>query len=137
MSFLIDTNVISELRRGRRADARVITWFSALDPRAIYLSVVTVGEIRKGIERIRHRGDHVAARSLDDWLSKLVDTYGTRILPIDQVIAERWGRLNVPDPVSVLDGLLAATALVHGLTVATRNLADFEPTGAACLNPFR
>lgn len=136
MSFLLDTNVISELRRGRRAQTGVVTWFSSLDPREIYLSVITVGEVRKGIERVRHRGDQVAAQSLDEWLATLVDAYASRILPIDQAIADRWGRLNVPDPIPVLDGLIAATALVHGLTVATRNLADFEPTGVECFNPF-
>lgn len=136
MSFLLDTNVISELRRGQHAQASVVTWFSSLDPREIYLSVVTVGEIRKGIERIRHRGDDEATRSLDDWLATLTGAYGSRILPIDQGIADRWGRLNVPDPIPVLDGLIAATAFVHGLTVATRNGADFEATGVDCLDPF-
>lgn len=136
MSFLLDTNVVSELRRGRQARPSVVTWFSSLGPREIYLSVVTVGEIGKGIERVRHRGDRVAAQSLSDWLATLTGTYGSRILPIDQAIADRWGRLDVPDPIPVLDGLIAATALVHSLTVATRNLAGFEATGVACVNPF-
>lgn len=136
MSFLVDTNVISELRRGRRAQASVVTWFSALEPREIYLSVVTIGEIRNGIERVRHRGDRVASQSLDDWLVTLVDAHGSRILPIDQATADRWGRLSITNPIPVLDGLIAATALVHGLTVATRNLSDFERTGVPCVSPF-
>lgn len=136
MRFLLDTNVISELRRGRRAQPQVVSWFSKLAPPQIFLSVVTLGEIRKGIERVRHRGDHVAARTLEKWLTVLIDSYGSRILPIDQAVGDRWGHLKVPNPVPVLDGLIAATALVHGLTVATRNLPDFEATGVECLNPF-
>lgn len=136
MSYLIDTNIISELRKGERANEGVRTWFSKLEPEEVFLSVLTVGEVRKGIELVRHRGDAVAAASLDRWLKTLAEVYAARIVPIDWEIAIIWGRLNVPDPIPVVDGLLAATALAHGLIVATRNLADIERTGVVCLNPF-
>jgi predicted nucleic acid-binding protein len=95
-----------------------------------------VGEIRKGIENIRRR-DVPSAEALDSWLQDLVATHADRILEIDQGIAEQWGRFNVPDPLPVIDSLLAATAQVHGLTFVTRNLDDVERTGVECLNPFR
>ena len=136
MSYLVDTNVISELRKGDRANAGVVAWFSRLEAGDIYLSVVTIGEIRKGIESIRSRNDLRAAASLDRWLTTLTEAHSARILPIDQRTAEVWGRLNVPDPLPVIDGLLAATAIVHGLSVATRNLRDIERSGVDCLNPF-
>jgi len=94
-----------------------------------------VGEIRRGVERIRRR-DARSARVLEAWLRRLVAEHSDRILPIDDAVAEEWGRLNVPDPIPVIDGLMAATARVHGLTLATRNLKDIKRTGAACVNPF-
>jgi len=94
-----------------------------------------VGEIRRGVERIRRR-DARSARVLEAWLRRVVAEHSDRILPIDDAVAEEWGRLNVPDPIPVIDGLMAATARVHGLTLATRNLKDIKRTGAACVNPF-
>jgi toxin FitB len=135
VSYLIDTNVISELRKGARADRRVVDWFAGLAEDDLYLSVLTVGEIRKGIERIRLR-DRRAAASLERWLHEVIDAHRDRILPIDQTVAEEWGRLNVPDPLPVVDGLLAATAAVHGLVLATRNVKDLLRTGVSLLNPF-
>ena len=135
MTHLIDTNVISELRKGQRSDPNVRAWFSALREEEIFLSVLTVGEIRKGIESIRLR-DRTAARALDRWLRQIVSSYKERILPIDQKVAERWGEMNVPDPLPVLDGLIAATALVHELTLATRNVKDVARTGVPFVNPF-
>lgn len=135
MSYLVDTNVISELRKGRRCDPGVASWFAEASSEEIYLSVLTVGEIRKGIENIRRR-DERTAEALETWLGELVATHSERILPVDEGIAEQWGRLNVPDPLPVLDSLLAATASVHGLTLVTRNVKDVERTGVACLNPF-
>jgi toxin FitB len=132
---LVDTNVIAELRKGPRANARVRAWFDDLDPDAIVLSVLTIGEIRKGIDNL-HRRDVDAARVLDRWLRRLVIDYDERILPIDMAVAEEWGRLNVPDPIPVIDGLLAATAKVHGLTLATRNVKDVVRTGVSVVNPF-
>ena len=135
MKFLVGTNVIAELRKGSRANSNVRTWFAAVDPEAILLSVLTIGEIRRGIENVRRR-DAPAARALERWLRRLVADYGDRILPVDLRVADEWGRLNAPDPVPVVDGLLAATAKVHGLTLATRNVRDVASTGARLVNPF-
>jgi predicted nucleic acid-binding protein len=135
VKFLLDTNVIAELRKGSRANANVRSWFAALDPEAILLSVVTVGEIRQGIENVRRR-DAVTARSLERWLRRVLTDHHDRILVVDLAVAEEWGRLNVPDRLPVIDGLLAATAKVHGLTLATRNVKDVARSGADVLNPF-
>lgn len=135
MSYLLDTNVISELRKGRRCDPGVAAWMARVEPEEIYLSALTLGEIRKGVERIRRR-DLAAAAVLEDWLGELVAAHSDKILPVDEGVAERWGRLGGPGPLPVLDGLLAATAQVHGLTLVTRNRRDVERTGVACHNPF-
>ena len=135
MSYLVDTNVISELRKGQRCHPGVASWFAQVPSTEIYLSALTIGEIRKGIESIRRR-DASAAEALDLWLGALLATYSERILPVDEGIAEQWGRFNVPDPLPVLDSYLAATATVHGLTLVTRNVKDVERTGVDCLNPF-
>jgi predicted nucleic acid-binding protein len=135
LSYLVDTNVVSELRKGRRCDPGVASWFAEVPSDEIYLSVLTLGEIRKGIENIRRR-DPRTAEVLEAWLMELAAIHSDRILPVDEAIAEQWGRFNVPDPLSMLDSLLAATANVHGLTLVTRNLKDVERTGVECLNPF-
>lgn len=135
MSYLVDTNVVSELRKGRRCDPGVSSWFADVSSSEIYLSALTIGEIRKGIESIRRR-DGQTAEALEAWLGELVAIHSDRILPVDANIAEPWGRFNVPDPLPVLDSLLAATASVHGLTLVTRNVRDVERTGVDCLNPF-
>ena len=134
MSWLIDTNVVSEIRKGSRGDPGVVRWASGRQDDA-WLSVLTVGEIRRGIES-RRRKDEVAARHLEVWLLGLLGTFESRILPVDARVAEAWGRLNVPDPLPTVDGLLAATALVHGLTLVTRNAKDVARTGVNVLNPF-
>jgi predicted nucleic acid-binding protein len=135
LSYLLDTNVISELRKGERADGNVKAWFGGLDDEEIYLSALTIGEIRRGVEGVRRR-DPDSATALDSWLARLAEAYRDRILPVDRAIAEEWGRMNVPDPLPVIDGLLAATAKVAGLTFATRNVADVEDVGAELVNPF-
>lgn len=135
MSYLVDTNVVSELRKGHRCDPGVAAWFAEISASDIYLSALTVGEIRKGIESIRRR-DERTAEALEVWLGELVSAHSNRILPVDEIVAQKWGRFNVPDPLPVLDSLLAATASVHGLTLVTRNLKDVERTGVDCLNPF-
>lgn len=135
MSYLLDTNVISELRKGERADPAVAAWFAGLGEAEIYLSVLTLGEIRRGVESVRRR-DPEAGAALDSWLGRVAEAHRERVLPVDRAVAEEWGRLGVPDPLPVVDGLLAATARVHGLTLATRNVADIAATGAALVNPF-
>ncbi len=133
--FLLDTNVVSELRKGDRANRHVLDWFQKLDSAEVFLSVLVVGELRQGVERLRRRDPRQAER-LDRWLDRLVRDYADRLLPVDARVAELWGRLNVPDPIAAVDGLLAATALVNDLTLATRNVKDVARTGARCLNPF-
>lgn len=135
MSFLLDTNVISELRKGDRANPNVLAWFGGLEDEEIYLSVLTIGEIRRGIESVRRR-DPDSAVALDSWLARLSEDHRDRILPVDRAISEEWGRLSVPDPLPVIDGLLAATAKVKGLKFATRNVADVESTGIEVVDPF-
>lgn len=136
MSFLIDTNILSELRKGHRCDPGVSSWFVEVPSEEIFLSALTIGELRRGIENIRRR-DERAARSIEAWLQELVEAYSDHILPVDQTVAEQWGRFSSPNPLPVVDGLLAATASVHGLTLVTRNLKDVERTGVRCVNPFR
>lgn len=136
MSFLVDTNVVSELRKGDRAHAGVRSWFESVDDGDIYLSVLVLGELRRGIERLRRR-DAVGAGALNDWLSNIVSVHGSRVLPITSDIAECWGRMSVEQPLPVIDALLGATAQVHHLTVVTRNEKDLNRTGADVLNPFR
>jgi predicted nucleic acid-binding protein len=135
LSYLLDTNVISELRKGDRADSSVISWFAGLADEEIFLSALTIGEIRRGIESVRRR-DPDSAAVLDRWLAHVSEAHGDRILQVDRAIAAEWGRLNVPDPLPVVDGLLAATASVLGLTLATRNVADVRGTGVDMIDPF-
>jgi predicted nucleic acid-binding protein len=135
VKFVLDTNVISELRKGTRAHAGVRGWFESVDDAAVYLSVLVIGEIRQGIESLRRR-DAAAAAKLDRWLHELVQSHGDRVLPVDGAVADRWGRLNVPDPISAVDGMLAATALVHSATLVTRNVRHVQRTGVRHLDPF-
>lgn len=136
--YLIDTNVISEARKGRTSNPGVTAFFRrcAEDGSPLWLSVVTVGELRRGVDLIRHRSDMAQADKLEAWLSKLVKDYRDSILPFDLDAAQIWGRLRVPHPENSLDKQIAATALLHDLTVVTRNTADFEATGVRLLNPF-
>ena len=134
MNFLLDTNVLSETRK-RNPDQRVMAWIRSTHTSELHTSVMVIGEIRRGVERLRHR-DTIQASGYEQWLDQIIHTYGERVLPVTGEIAETWGRLNVPDPVPVVDGLLAATALVHDWTLVTRNVKDVERTGARLLNPF-
>ena len=136
--YLIDTNIISEVRKQARAHPGVLAFFQQLDARdqACYLSAVSVGELRRGIELIRHRGDQPQAALLEAWLTAVLDDYGERILPFDADAAQVWGRLRVPRAEHELDKQIAAIALVHDLTVVTRNSANFAGTGVRLVNPF-
>lgn len=136
--YLIDTNVISEGRKGARANAGVRDFFKrmASDETPVFLSVVTVGELRRGVESIRHRGAAAQASRLEKWLQRLLRHYEDYILEVDADVAQLWGRLRVPHYENALDKLIAATALIHDLTVVTRNHDDFSTTGVRVLNPF-
>jgi toxin FitB len=134
VSFLLDTNVVSEIRK-QTPDAGVASWFASVPADRLFLSVLVVGEIRHGIERLACR-DPAQAEIFERWLSQLVGGYGDRLIPITERIAQTWGRLNVPDPVPVIDGLMAATALVNDWTLVTRNVSDVRSTGVRLLNPF-
>jgi len=135
---LIDTNVISEARKKSRANAGVIEFFDRIaragDP--VYLSVITIGELRRGVELIRLRGDTEQAGLLADWLSAVLGQYADKVLAFDADAAQVWGRLRAPNPEHALDKQIAATALVHDLTVVTRNAVDFAGTGVKVMNPF-
>lgn len=136
--YLIDTNVISEARKQARADPGVIDFLRAAAEHgdALYISVVSVGELRRGVDLLRYRGDADQAQRLDTWLSAVIDDYGENILPFDTDAAQVWGRLRVPNPQHELDKQIAATALVNNLTVVTRNIAHFHSAGVPVRNPF-
>lgn len=136
--YLIDTNVISEARKRERADPGVIDFLRrATDSEdALYLSVVTIGELRRGIELIRHRGDEPQATLLEQWIQTVLTEYEDQILTFDADTAQVWGRLRVPHPEHEIDKQIAAIALTHDLTVVTRNVRHFQSTGVRLLNPF-
>ena len=134
MSFLLDTNVVSEIRRGR--DQHVRAWVEGVEDVDLHLSVLTLGEIRKGIELLRGR-DPAQAEVFASWLHELGTRFSDRIVPIDARIAEEWGRLNATAPRNTVDSLIAGSARVHGLTVVTRNTRDFEDCGVQLLDPWQ
>jgi hypothetical protein len=132
--FLLDTVIISELRK-RQADVGVVRWVSQQEEDQLHLSVVTLGEIERGIAK-RRKGDPEFADALEAWLESLMRLYADRILPVSSGVARRWGRLSAQLGHEGADLLIAATALTHGLTVVTRNTSHFEPTGVRLVNPF-
>ena len=136
--YLIDTNVISEARKKDKANPGVIAFFKdvAVQGESLYLSVVSVGELRRGVELIRHRGDAQQAAMLEDWLTDVLGQFSDNILAFDIDAAHVWGRLRVPHPEHEIDKQVAAIALTNGLTVVTRNTADFAGTGVSLRNPF-
>jgi hypothetical protein len=134
VSYLLDTNVVSELRK-RSPDPNVTAWFDGVQSHQIFLSVLTLGEIRIGVEQSR-RKDPLKADVLENWLIAMRSHYADRIVPVDAVVADAWARMPVPDPLPIIDGLLAATALVRNWTLVTRNTADVARSGARTLNPF-
>ena len=136
--YLVDTNVISDARKKSKANKGVRAFFKQAieNETPMFISVVTVGELRRGVELIRHRGDTRQANQLEKWLETLLVEYKDSILDINQDIAQLWGRLRVPHPENALDKQIAATALIYDLTVVTRNHNDFSKTGVRLLNPF-
>ena len=136
--YLVDTNVISEARKKSKANKGVRAFFRQTieDETQLFISVVTVGELRRGVELIRYRGDVRQANQLEKWLEALLTEYQDHILDINQDIAQLWGRLRVPHPENALDKQIASTALIYELTVVTRNHKDFVKSGVRVLNPF-
>jgi hypothetical protein len=135
VSLLVDTNVISELRKGSRANPHVLAWFMGVAEEEIHLSVLAVGELRRGVERLRGR-DARQAGALERWLRQVMRDHAERILPVDYRVAEQWGRLTAMRSGSVIDTLMAATAQVFDLVLVTRNVKHVAWTGVSYLNPF-
>jgi predicted nucleic acid-binding protein len=135
VTYLIDTNVLSETRK-RQPAAGVVGWIAATPPDRMHVSVLTLGEIEQGIARIRGRGDRQQAAALERWLRDVETGFADRVLPVTFPIAAAWGRQQYAQPLPAIDALIAATARVHGMTMVTRNAKDFELAGVQVLNPF-
>ena len=136
MSYLIDTNIISEIRKGTRCDAHVSAWYASVADEDLFLSTLVLGEIRKGAELARPR-DSGKAVALEHWLREVEAAFNGRVLGIDNTVSDQWGRMSAIRPLPAIDGLLAATALTNGLTLVTRNDRDVVGLGAAVFNPFK
>jgi toxin FitB len=136
MSYLIDTNIISEVRKGKRCDPNVAAWYASTGDEDLFLSTLVLGEIRKGIELARSRDPDKAA-ALERWLRQVEVAFDGRVLDIDNAVSDQWGRMSAIRSIPVVDGLLAATAVTNGLTLVTRNDRDVAGVGAMVLNPFR
>jgi len=135
VTWLVDTNVISEVRKGTRCHPAVAAWWADVADRDLFLSALTLGEIRKGVEGVRPR-DPAKAAALEGWLAEVAEAFGPRVLGVDAAVAEAWGRMSAIRSIPVVDALLAATARVHDLVLVTRNAADVEGLGVQVLNPF-
>jgi predicted nucleic acid-binding protein len=135
LKFLLDKNIISEIRKRDRAHPNVARWVARTPVEEIGMSVLVLAEIRHVIELMR-RNDPEQAKSLDRWFSHMRARLEDRVLPIDEPVAEAWALLGFPDPLPLIDGLLAAAAKVHGLTLVTRNVADVAVVGVSLLDPF-
>ena len=136
MSYLIDTNIISEVRKGHRCDAKVSAWYASIADGDLFLSTLVLGEIRRGVELARLR-DAAKAAALERWLREVETAFDGRIFGIDNAVSDQWGRMGAVRPIPVIDGLLAATALVNGLTLVTRNDRNVAGLGATVLNPIK
>ena len=132
--YLLDTNIVSELRRSR-PDTGVVSWFDGVAGADLYLSVLTIGEIHQGVERLRRR-DPLQCDRIAEWLDQLVASFSSRILRVDRLVARRWALLNAQRPLPAIDSLLAATAIEHDAVLVTRNVRDLVGTGVPLHNPF-
>jgi hypothetical protein len=135
--YLVDTNVISEARKGGNAHPGVLAFWRTVAPSDLYIPVLAIGEIRRGLETLRYRGDAPQARQLETWLDLVVTDYSDRILDFDLDCAQVWGKLMSPNPQHAIDKQIAAVALIHDLTVVTRNVDDFVGLGVRLHNPFQ
>ena len=136
--YLIDTDVISELRKKETTNPGVVAFFKEVSSSdaPLYLAAVTIGELRRGVELVRYRGDAKQAQMLERWLDALLADFGDSVLAFDADVAQVWGRLRVPHPENPLDKQIAATALIHDLVLITRNVKHFSATGVKLFNPF-
>jgi toxin FitB len=134
--YLVDTNIISEKRKGRKANIGVQKFWRSVDEAELYLSVQTIGELRRGVEIIKHRGDVAQGKKLEGWLALIMDDFSERILRFDEESAQVWGKLMSPNNQHPIDKQIAAIALIHGLILVTRNVDDFHGTGVELRNPF-
>jgi toxin FitB len=135
--YLLDTNIISEARKGKKANVGVQEFRKTVDDAELYLSVQTVGELRRGVEIIKHRGDVVQGTKLERWFALIMDDFSERILSFDEECAQVWGKLMSPNNQHPIDKQIAAIALIHGLILVTRNVDDFRGTGVELRNPFQ
>ena len=135
MSYLIDTNIISEVGKGDHCNPGVSAWYTSIADADLFLSTLVLGEIRKGIELVRLRGPN-QAEALERWLRQVEAAFDGRVLGIDKAVSDRWGRMSAIRPIPVIDGLLAATAMTNGLTLVSRNDRNIAGLGALVLNPF-
>jgi hypothetical protein len=133
--YLLDTNIVSELRKKERCAPKVDAWARTVERDQQYLSVLVVGELRRGAA-LRRRTDPVFADALERWIARLMQSFGERILPVTLEVAEVWGQLGAVRSIPPEDGLIAATAMVHGLTLVTRNVKDVQNLGVPLLNPW-
>lgn len=136
--YLLDTNVLSELRKKARINSGVLRFAKTIEKSShkVYISVITVGEIRRGVDSIRHRGDISQSAALEQWLQIVIDQYKGNILEFGYEEAQLWGHMRAPNHENAIDKQIAATALINDLTLVTRNIGDFESTGVKLLNPF-
>lgn len=134
--YLVDTNIVSEARKGGKANAGVLAFWRSADTDSLYLSAISVGDIRRGIENLKHRGDLKQAGLLEQWLDTITQEFSQRILNFDADCAQVWGKLMSPHPQNAVDKQIAAIALIHDLTIVTRNSGDFAGIGVKLLNPF-
>jgi predicted nucleic acid-binding protein len=134
--FLLDSNVVSELRKKKNMNPGVEKFFQAVDSFDLYLPVHTIGELRRGVENLKHRGDAPQAKKVEDWLNLIVSEYSDRIISFDDDCAQIWGRLMSPNNQNSVDKQIAAIGLIHGMTIVTRNVKHFVGTGATLSNPF-
>ena len=135
MAYLLDTNVLSELRKASRCDAKVQAWAKNISSPQLWISVLSLGEIRKGIESLRSK-DPPQCAIIERWLGMVEQQFVNHILPISESVADEWGRMQARQPLAIVDSLIAATAQVHKLTVVTRNTKDFKAAGVPVVNPF-
>ena len=135
MSYLVDTNVLSEIRKGKRADPAVWGWWNSTEDSDLFLSVMVLGEVRRGVEKLR-RKDQERAQALESWMKKVVSGFDERVLPVDRKIADTWGAMGVERTLPMVDSLVAATAVAYNLILVTRNTKDMQDSGARLLNPF-